>query len=152
MSRAVRVVIAFAVAPLAGPLLFGILFFAVFLAGSNAQTPIVWGLTQARYTFEQSLLKSYEATIFLGGPLYLLFRRLKWDRLLYAIVAGAVVALVPMLFTLDVFGRVTFDGIEPTARGWATELLLFVSAGLATGLIFWIAAFAPPHRGMIADA
>ena len=141
--QALRAAIAFLVAPLIGPLLLAASFYFPYTRESSPETPALAGVEVANSIFQQALIESYEATIFIGGPLYLLFRHLKWTKAIHCLVAGGVVALVPFFANVDSFGRVSWDVSALPARELAKATALFVLAGVATGLAFWIAAFAP---------
>jgi len=138
-----RAIVAFLVAPLVGPLVLAGIFLTayVFDAGPRASMPD--GVEAATRIAGMGLLKSYEATIFVGGPLYLLFRGMKWTRIGPSLIAGGMVALVPLYVSVDAFGRVSWDGPAGGAYEILQPMLLFIVAGVATGLAFWLAAFAP---------
>ena len=139
-----RVIIAFLLGPLMAPLTMVALFMIAYVF-SRAAPVLTMGrlVATAEDIVQRSIVEAYEATIFIGGPLYLLFRRMKWTSLAPSLIAGGVVALVPLMVGVDEFGRVSWIGLPGPPEDNVVPIILFVITGAATGLAFWLAAFAP---------
>jgi hypothetical protein len=137
------VIIAFLLVPWVGPVTMAAIFMMVYAFGGGPIDMTGPFVVSAKDIVQGSILKAYEATIFIGGPLYLLFRRMKWTNLATSMVAGGVIALVALTVSVDEFGRVSWDGLPGPLRDSGAPIMVFVIAGVTTGLTFWLAAFAP---------
>ena len=108
-----RVALAFAVAPLTAP------------AIGTLQT------LDFR-TFMFMSIASYPFSLLLGVPAYLVFHRLGWLQIWAVVLAGAVLGGAVELLSFGI----------PNYPGALKTVLTFCGLGAATGLVFWLVAFA----------
>ena len=73
-----------------------------------------------------------------GAPLYFLLRRLGWLKLWQVMVASAILGVAIAFFA-------GFSGFDPGGIANGTNALQFAGYGAATGLTFWLIAFAGPR-------
>ena len=114
-----RILLAFALAPLTVPLLFGL------------QDAVVFFLTGAmehhwRRPLGIALFAGYPVELVLGLPTFLLLRRFAWLRWWQFALCGALIGVLP--------------GIPWLLEGWGGILALGTTAGAVTALAFWAVA------------
>ena len=108
-----RVALAFAIAPIAAPL----------IGTLETRDPV---------TFLFASAFAYPLSLLMGIPAYLLFRRLGWLQIWSVLFASAFLGGTVAILLFGVHG-----GIVALKRS-----LLFCAYGAATGLLFWVIAFA----------
>jgi hypothetical protein len=130
-SRLENVVAAFAVAPLGGALVVGLIgyLFGAIMGGENIVGTIVAG------GFLATAGVGYAVAIILGIPGFLLFWRLRWTRgahwvLLCAAVGAVTGAVAPLILT-------AFGGqLEEICQAAGVLLIAGAAVGKASGLLF----------------
>ncbi|MFZ5718929.1 MAG: hypothetical protein ACOY5Y_05605 [Pseudomonadota bacterium] len=141
-----RVALAFAVAPAVPALAYASLtLFDGIDNGSFWRTAALF-----------ALLGGYPAALVLGVPVFLLLRGRLAPRLIYAVVAGGLVAAAPWTISLlpdeaahyaSVDGRATVVRGVRTAWGWIVSLqflaMTFALGALGGAAFWWIAAWKP---------
>jgi hypothetical protein len=108
-----RVALTFAVAPLAAPII-----------GTVETLDLRTLMVMSAFSYPLSLLT--------GVPAYFLFRRLGWLQIWTVLLASAILGGAIALVLFGVHGG--FDAVGRT--------MLFSAFGAATGLVFWLIAFA----------
>lgn len=129
-----RVLLGFLLAPLAAPLAFDLMTSVEGLARGAAPT---LGFLGAVFLVGFMAPYAYLATLVVGVPAYVLLRRCNALRVWYLLLAGAAVAAL-------------FAPADSSSPGWT--LLLFLTAGAASGLVLWLFVREAPARPGTGDA
>ena len=123
----VRAPVAFLVAPLAAPVIVGVLGM-VESPNFVFQSPDVLAAILAMTWSVACVI-----TLFVGLPLYLILRRLRWTSFWIAPVAGCVVPFV--VFLIILFSPALFREPPP-----ASAVMLVALCGAAVGALLWLIA------------
>lgn len=123
-----RVLLGFVVAPLAAPIALDLMTSVEGVA--SGATPTL-GVLGALFLVGFMAPYAYLAMLVVGLPAYVLLRRYAALRLEYLLLAGAVAAAF-------------FAPTDTTAP--ARAMILFVAAGAASGLVFWLFVREAPER------